>query len=92
MGGPPKRRATHWLFLEVNYLFRINFCSAWICLLIEAISATIDFNTSSFVTEEPPVDTLYATETASAYAKVGKLTTALYEPEVKPVAVPTVYL
>ena len=37
--------------LEVTYLlFRINFCSAWICLLTYAINATIDFRTSAFVT------------------------------------------
>ena len=33
-------------FLQVNYLrARINFCSAWICLLIDAINATIDCRT-----------------------------------------------
>ena len=38
-------------FLEVNYLrARINFCSAAICLLIDAINATIDCRTAAFVT------------------------------------------
>jgi hypothetical protein len=36
--------------LEVTYLLRINFCSAWICLLIDAINETIDFRTSAFET------------------------------------------
>ena len=36
--------------LVMIHLFRINFCSAWICLLIDAIKATIDFRTSALVT------------------------------------------
>ena len=47
-----KREPALGSFLEVTYLFRINFCSAWICLLIDAINATIDFRTSAF--ETPP--------------------------------------
>ena len=39
------------LAVLVNYyLFSINFCRAWICLLIDAINATIDFKTSAFET------------------------------------------
>ena len=49
--APPLGGTARWLvLLEVTYLFRINFCSAWICLLIEAINATIDFRTSAFET------------------------------------------
>jgi hypothetical protein len=49
---PPLGATARWLvLLEVTYLFRINFCSAWICLLIDAINATIDFRTSAFETD-----------------------------------------
>jgi hypothetical protein len=49
--APSIRRRPPFTGLEVTYLFRINFCSAWICLLIDAINATIDFRTSAFETE-----------------------------------------
>ena len=59
--APPLGGTARWVvLLEVNYLrARINFCSAWICLLIDAINATIDFRTSAFVTVAVPDATLY---------------------------------
>ena len=53
-GGPPLGGTARWLvLLEANYFFlRISACSAWICLLIDAINATIDFRTSALVTAE----------------------------------------
>jgi hypothetical protein len=57
--APPLGGTARWLILlEVTYLFRINFCSAAICLLIDAINATIDFRTSAF--ETSPLVTVYA--------------------------------
>jgi len=78
------------LVLEVfNYFFRINFCRAWICLLIDAIKATIDFRISALDTSVEPVVTLYegvcvVPATSDAYATV-----PIYEPAVSPVDVPT---
>ena len=50
--APPLGGTARWLILlEANYFFlRISACSAWICLLIDAINATIDFRTSAFDT------------------------------------------
>jgi hypothetical protein len=57
---------------EVNYLFRINFCRAWICLLIDAINATIDFRTSAFETAVDEDLMLYDTVfAASSVVAVG---------------------
>ena len=50
---PPGYRGV--LYFGSTYRFRINFCSAWICLLIDAINATIDFRTSALDVVSPPV-------------------------------------
>ena len=66
-------------YLEVTYLFTINFCSAWICLLIDAINATIDFRTSAF--ETAPSVTVYEA-VADVVTEPVKDTTALNVPAV----------
>ena len=50
---PPGYRGV--LYFGSTYRFRINFCSAWICLLIDAINATIDFRTSALDVVSPPI-------------------------------------
>ena len=54
--APPLGGTARWLILlEVNYRrARINFCSAWICLLIDAINETIALSTSA-LDESPPL-------------------------------------
>jgi len=63
--------------------------------LIEAISATIDFNTSALVVVSPPVETEYVPVClvpVPAAISVVKSTIDVYLPEVMPVVVPTEYV
>ena len=60
-----KREPALGTYLQITYLRRINFCSAWICLLIDAINATIDFRTSAFDTDPLASTTLSVPPTAA---------------------------
>jgi hypothetical protein len=59
-------------------------------LLIDAINATIDFNTSALVVVSPPVDTLIVGVCLVPAVKDGKSMIVVYVPDVIPDAVPTV--
>ena len=65
--------------LFVNYLLSNNFCNAAICLLIDAIKATIDFKISALDTSPPP--TLYEA-VADVVVPPAILTTVLKVPAV----------